>query len=219
MHVGQRIGQAARREDPGRHRLFQKRRERSARAVMVPKTPGEKPPGPTLSQAQAGAGSGRSPGDREIFGFCASSSWKKRSAKRSVEGEDAGSAQGYDRLQARHLSARVQLDVAGARRRQRAERAAPLAVLARERGVEQEQNSGSRHARSCRLGRRDLESHGKALSVVPNRDALPLRPAEAMALHCVPPRAAVHLRARWRSTGLFVRRLSTGRRAFPSRRA
>ena len=58
MHVGQWIGQAARREDPGRHRLFQKRRERSARAVMVPKTPGEKPPGPTLSQAQAGAGPG-----------------------------------------------------------------------------------------------------------------------------------------------------------------
>ena len=103
MHVGQRIGQAARREDPGRHRLFQKRRERSARAVMVPKTPGEKPPGPTLSQAQAGAGSGRSPGVREIFGFCASSSWKKRSAKRSVEGEEAGSDQGYDLLQARPL--------------------------------------------------------------------------------------------------------------------
>ena len=102
-HVGQRIGQAARREDPGRHRLFQKRRERSARAVMVPKTPGEKPPGPTLSQAQAGAGSGRSPGVREIFGFCASSSWKKRSAKRSVEGEAAGSDQGYDLLQARPL--------------------------------------------------------------------------------------------------------------------
>ena len=52
--MGQRIGQAARREDPGRHRLFQKRREWSVRAVMVPKTPGEKPPGPTLSQAQAG---------------------------------------------------------------------------------------------------------------------------------------------------------------------
>ena len=103
MHVGQRIGQAARREDPGRHRLFQKRRERSARAVMVPKTPGEKPPGPTLSQAQAGAGSGRSPGVREIFGFCASSSWKKRSAKRSVEGEEAGSDQRYDLLQARPL--------------------------------------------------------------------------------------------------------------------
>ena len=103
MHVGQRIGQAARREDPGRHRLFQKRRERSARAVMVPKTPGEKPPGPTLSQAQAGAGSGRSPGVREIFGFCASSSWKKRSAKRSVEGEEAGSDQGNDLLQARPL--------------------------------------------------------------------------------------------------------------------
>ena len=68
---------------------------------MVPKTPGEKPPGPTLSQAQAGAGSGRSPGVREIFGFCASSSWKKRSAKRSVEGEEAGSDQGYDLLQAR----------------------------------------------------------------------------------------------------------------------
>ena len=49
---GQRIGQG--REDPGRHRLFQKRREWSVRAVMVPKTPGEKPPGPTLSQAQAG---------------------------------------------------------------------------------------------------------------------------------------------------------------------
>ena len=60
-HVGQRIGQAARREDPGRHRLFQKRRERSARAVMVPKTPGEKPPGLTLPQAQAGAGSGAEP--------------------------------------------------------------------------------------------------------------------------------------------------------------
>ena len=84
-----------------RRRLFQKRRERSVRAVMVPKTPGEKPPGPTLSQAQAGAGSGRSPGVREIFGFCASSSWKKRSAKRSVEGEEAGSDQGYDLLQAR----------------------------------------------------------------------------------------------------------------------
>ena len=39
--------------------------------------------------------------DREIFGFCASSSWKKRSAKRSVEGEEAGSDQGYDLLQAR----------------------------------------------------------------------------------------------------------------------
>ena len=50
--MGQRIGQG--REDPGRHRLFQKRREWSVRAVMVPKTPGEKPPGPTLSQAQAG---------------------------------------------------------------------------------------------------------------------------------------------------------------------
>ena len=101
--MGQRIGQAAGREDPGRRRLFQKRRERSVRAVMVPKTPGEKPPGPTLSQAQAGAGSGRSPGVREIFGFCASSSWKKRSAKRSVEGEEAGSDQGYDLLQARPL--------------------------------------------------------------------------------------------------------------------
>ena len=89
--------------ETGRHRLFQKRRERSARAVMVPKTPGEKPPGPTLSQAQAGAGSGRSPGVREIFGLCASSSWKKRSAKRSVEGEEAGSDQGYDLLQARPL--------------------------------------------------------------------------------------------------------------------
>ena len=49
---GQRIGQG--REDPGRHRLFQKRREWSVGAVMVPKTPGEKPPGLTLSQAQAG---------------------------------------------------------------------------------------------------------------------------------------------------------------------
>ncbi len=71
---------------------------------MVPKTPGEKPPGPTLSQAQAGAGSGpRSPGVREIFGFCVSSSWKKRSAKRSVEGEEAGSDQGNDLLQSRTL--------------------------------------------------------------------------------------------------------------------
>ena len=60
-------------------------------------------PGPTLSQAQVGAGSGRSPGVREIFGLCASSSWKKRSAKRSVEGEEAGSDQGYDLLQARPL--------------------------------------------------------------------------------------------------------------------
>ena len=66
-HVGQRTGQAARREDPWRHRLFQKRRERSARAVMVPKTPGEKPPGLTLSQAQAGAGSGAEPWRSEIF--------------------------------------------------------------------------------------------------------------------------------------------------------
>ena len=37
------------------------------------------------------------------FGFCVSSSWKKRSAKRSVEGEEAGSDQGYDLLQARPL--------------------------------------------------------------------------------------------------------------------
>ena len=59
MSWGQRIGQG--REDPGRHRLFQKRREWSVRAVMVPKTPGEKPPGLTLSQAQAGAGSGAEP--------------------------------------------------------------------------------------------------------------------------------------------------------------
>ncbi len=71
---------------------------------MVPKTPGEKPPGPTLSQAQAGAGSGpRSPGVREIFGFCVSSSWKKRSAKRSVEGEEAGSDQGNNLLQSMTL--------------------------------------------------------------------------------------------------------------------
>ena len=66
-HVGQRIGQAAGREDPGRRRLFQKRRERSVRAVMVPKTPGEKPPGPILSQAQAEAGSGAEPWRSEIF--------------------------------------------------------------------------------------------------------------------------------------------------------
>ena len=55
------------REDPGRRRLFQKRRERSVRAVMVPKTPGEKPSGPTLSRAQAGAGSGAEPWRSEIF--------------------------------------------------------------------------------------------------------------------------------------------------------
>ena len=66
-HMGQRIGQAAGREDPGRRRLFQKRRERSVRAVMVPKTPGEKPPGPILSQAQAEAGSGAEPWRSEIF--------------------------------------------------------------------------------------------------------------------------------------------------------
>ena len=34
---------------------------------MVPKTPGEKPPGLTLSQAQAGAGSGAEPWRSEIF--------------------------------------------------------------------------------------------------------------------------------------------------------
>ena len=90
--MGQRIGQAAGREDPGRRRLFQKRRERSVRAVMVPKTPGEKPPGPILSQAQAEAGPGQSPGVRKFFGFCVSSSWKKRSAKRPVKGEEAGNS-------------------------------------------------------------------------------------------------------------------------------
>ena len=65
MSWGQRIGQG--REDPGRHRLFQKRREWSVRAVMVPKTPGEKPPGPILSQAQAEAGSRAEPWRSEIF--------------------------------------------------------------------------------------------------------------------------------------------------------
>ena len=37
------------------------------RAVMVPKTPGEKPPGPILSQAQVEAGSGAEPWRSEIF--------------------------------------------------------------------------------------------------------------------------------------------------------
>ena len=87
-HVGQRIGQAAGREDPGRRRLFQKRRERSVRAVMVPKTPGEKPPGPTLSQAQAGGVRGGALAFGKFSGLCVSSSWKKRSAKRSAEGEE-----------------------------------------------------------------------------------------------------------------------------------
>ena len=86
MSWGQRIGQG--REDPGRHRLFQKRREWSVRAVMVPKTPGEKPPGPTLSQAQVGGVRGGALAFGKFSGLCVSSSWKKRSAKRSAEGEE-----------------------------------------------------------------------------------------------------------------------------------